>query len=143
MPFDGNKWNTEKVVPLDAILAQLNTYYGHNQLIKLTDKKNDTTKNYKIKGYQGSFGIISTVSNPFCDSCNRIRLTANGQIKNCLFSLVETDLLAALRKGQDIKEVILKSVYPKKKVRGGMTSDVEFFDEKNYTQNRSMIVIGG
>jgi len=143
MPFDGNKWNTEKVVSLDDVLSQINTNYKSHQLIKLEDKKNDTTKNYKIKGYQGSFGVISTVSNPFCDSCNRIRLTANGQIKNCLFSSTETNLLQVLRDGEDIKNAILKGVYHKKKVRGGMTSDVDFFDKKNYTKNRSMTVIGG
>ncbi|MCO6499243.1 MAG: GTP 3',8-cyclase MoaA [Vicingus serpentipes] len=143
MPFDGNKWNTEKVVSLDDVLSQINANYQPHQLIKLEDKKNDTTKNYRIKGYEGSFGVISTVSNPFCDSCNRIRLTANGQIKNCLFSSSETNLLEALRNGEDVKSIILKGVYHKKKVRGGMTSDNEFFDKKNYTKNRSMTVIGG
>ena len=143
MPFDGNKWNTEKVVSLDDVLSQINANYQSHQLIKLEDKKNDTTKNYRIKGYEGSFGVISTVSNPFCDSCNRIRLTANGQIKNCLFSSSETNLLEALRNGEDIKTTILEGVFHKKKVRGGMTSDDEFFDKKNYTKNRSMTVIGG
>lgn len=143
MPFDGNKWDTEKVVSLADIFDQVNIKYKKNQVIKLKDKKNDTTKNYRIKGYIGSFGVISTVSNPFCDSCNRIRLTANGQIKNCLFSSTETSLLTSLRNGEDIKAVILEGVYHKKKVRGGMTSDAAFFDEKNYTKNRAMIAIGG
>ena len=145
MPFDGNKWDTEKVVSLNDVLNQVNNKYPKEQLIKIEDKKNDTTKNYKIKGYQGSFGIISTVSNPFCDSCNRIRLTANGKIKikNCLFSATETNLLDSLRKGEDIKNTILEGVYHKKQVRGGMTSDDAFFDKKNYTKNRSMIAIGG
>ena len=60
-----------------------------------------------------------------------------------MFSSSETNLLEALRNGEDIKDTILKGVYHKKKVRGGMTSDVEFFDKKNYTKNRSMTVIGG
>jgi len=143
MPFDGNRWNTEKVVSLGDILTQLTSKYSPEELIKIEDKKNDTTKNYKIKDYKGSFGIISTVSNPFCDSCNRIRLTANGRIKNCLFSSVETNILDPLRNGEDIKSAILEGVYHKKQVRGGMASDELFFDKKNYTKNRSMIAIGG
>jgi len=143
MPFDGNKWDTEKVVVLDDILNQVTENYNASEIIKLKDLKNDTTKNYQIKGYKGFFGIISTVSNPFCDSCNRIRLTANGQIKNCLFSDSETNLLTAFRQGEDIKNLILKGVYHKKEIRGGMTNDSDFFDEENYSKNRAMISIGG
>lgn len=143
MPFDGNKWDTEKVVTLDDILNQVHHKYQKAEIIKLEDKKNDTTKNYRIKGHKGSFGVISTVSNPFCDSCNRIRLTANGQIKNCLFSSTETNLLSALRNGEDIKTAILAGIYHKKQVRGGMTSDTDFSNEKKYSKNRTMTTIGG
>jgi len=143
MPFDGNKWDTSKVVSLEDVLKKVNENYAQHQIIKLEDKKNDTTKNYRIKGYQGSFGVISTVSNPFCDSCNRIRLTANGRIKNCLFSATETNLLEPLRKGEDVVPHILEAVYPKKKSRGGMISDKDFFDKEKNTKNRAMISIGG
>lgn len=143
MPFDGNKWNNSKVVSLHEILKKATNHYGSEQLIKLEDKKNDTTKNYRIKGYEGSFGVISTVTNPFCDSCNRIRLTANGRIKNCLFSNTETNLLDPLRKGEDIVPHILKAVYSKHKSRGGMISDEDFQDKEKNTKNRAMISIGG
>ena len=143
MPFDGNKWDTSKVVSLNDILERVHDNYDENQIVKLEDKKNDTTKNYRIKGYQGSFGVISTVSNPFCDSCNRIRLTANGRIKNCLFSATETNLLAPLRKGEDVVPHILKAVLPKEKSRGGMVNDEDFFDKEKNTKNRAMISIGG
>jgi molybdenum cofactor biosynthesis protein A len=143
MPFDGNKWDNSKVVSLADVLEKINGSYDQNQIIKLEDKKNDTTKNYKIKGYQGTFGVISTVSNPFCDSCNRIRLTANGRIKNCLFSATETNLLDPLRKGDDFVPHILEAVYPKMKSRGGMISDEDFFDKEKNTKNRAMISIGG
>lgn len=143
MPFDGNKWDTSKVVSLADVLSIVNGAYEPNHIIKLKDKKHDTTKNYRIKGYQGSFGIISTVSNPFCDSCNRIRLTANGRIKNCLFSATETNLLEPLRKGEDIVPHIIGAVYPKMKSRGGMISDEDFFDKEKNTKNRAMISIGG
>lgn len=143
MPFDGNKWDNSKVVSLNDVLEKINGSYDQNQIIKLEDKKNDTTKNYRIKGYQGTFGVISTVSNPFCDSCNRIRLTANGRIKNCLFSATETNLLEPLRKGEDVVPHILEAVYPKMKSRGGMISDEDFQDKEKNTQNRAMISIGG
>lgn len=143
MPFDGNKWDTSKVVSLNDVLEKVNGHYAESDIIKLEDKKHDTTKNYRIKGYKGSFGVISTVSNPFCDSCNRIRLTANGRIKNCLFSETETNLLTPLRAGENIVPHILAAVYPKKKSRGGMISDEDFFDKEKNTKNRAMISIGG
>lgn len=143
MPFSGNKWNTEKVVTLDEILAAATKKYGKENIIKLPSRKNGTAKNFQIKGYKGSFGVISTVSNPFCDSCNRIRLTANGCIKNCLFSSTETNLLTPLREGKNIKPYILEGVFHKFKTRGGMTSDKEFFDIENNSKNRTMIAIGG
>ncbi len=143
MPFDGNKWDTSKVITLNEVLEKIITNYGVDQLIKLEDKQNDTNKNYRIKGYKGSFGVISTVSNPFCDGCNRIRLTANGKIKNCLFSASETDLLTPLRNGEDLKSYILDAIINKKQVRGGMKSQEEFLDNEKNNQNRSMINIGG
>ena len=112
-------------------------------MIKLPSKKNGTAKNFQIKGYKGSFGVISTVSNPFCDSCNRIRLTANGRIKNCLFSSTETNLLAPLREGKDLQPFILEGVFHKFKTRGGMASDKDFFDMEKNSNNRTMIAIGG
>lgn len=143
MPFDGNKWDHEKVVSLADILSKVEVKYPASKLIRLKDKKNDTTKNYQINGYKGSFGVISTVSNPFCDSCNRIRLTANGQIKNCLFSATEADLLTPLREGKELAPYILKAINSKYAVRGGMKTDKDFLDKEKNTQNRSMIAIGG
>ncbi len=143
MPFDGNQWDCSKVITLESILETLQNHYSSEHVLKIGDKKNDTSKNYQIAGFRGTFGIISTVSNPFCDSCNRIRLTANGCIKNCLFSSTETNLLSALRNGQDIKPILLEGIYNKNKTRGGMTSDEDFFDINNNSKNRAMTTIGG
>lgn len=143
MPFDGNKWDVSKVVTLNQILDTLENKFGKEKLIKINDKQNDTTKNYRVKGYEGSFGIISTVSNPFCDSCNRIRLTANGCIKNCLFSSNETNLLTPLREGKELKKYIQQAMFYKFKVRGGMSSNDDFFDEEKFAKNRTMTTIGG
>ena len=93
MPFDGNKWNMEKMVSYNDVMQYVNAAFSEEQIERLQDAPNDTSKNYKIKGYRGSFAIISSVTNPFCDTCNRLRLTADGQLKNCLFSSSESDIL--------------------------------------------------
>lgn len=142
MPFDGNKWNTNKLVSLEEILKQVEKHYGVKYFDRLDDLPNDTAKNYCIKGYQGTFAVISSVTNPFCDSCNRIRLTADGQLKNCLFSQSESDLLTPLRKGETITSIIKKEVLSKYKVRSGMNT-FEKFSNIDAHNNRSMITIGG
>ncbi|WP_299212375.1 GTP 3',8-cyclase MoaA [uncultured Dokdonia sp.] len=143
MPFDGNNWNREKTVSLKDILHRLDTAFAKAEILRLPDAPNDTAKNYKIAGYTGEFGIISTVTNPFCDSCNRIRLTANGQLKNCLFSTTESDLLTPFREGKDIKPIIQKAVLGKHAMRGGLSTPEQFNDPKEHSDNRSMIRIGG
>jgi cyclic pyranopterin phosphate synthase len=143
MPFDGNKWDIKKMVSYKEIMNHVNSSFNQNEIIRLNDALNDTSKNYKIKGYQGSFGIISSVTNPFCDSCNRLRLTANGKLKNCLFSSSESDLLNTLREGKSIEPVIKKAVEAKFKIRGGMDTLEKLQEPNLHNQNRSMITIGG
>ena len=107
MPFDGNKWDWSRGVSYSEIMEKVEPVFG-KRIVRLTDAANDTSRNYKIEGYRGSFGIISSVTNPFCDTCNRLRLTADGKLKNCLFSGTETYLLSALRSGQDIRPLIFE-----------------------------------
>lgn len=141
MPFDGNNWKMDKKISQKEILELLDQHYGQDKVKRISDEKNDTSRNYKIQNYKGSFGIISSVSNPFCDSCNRIRLTADGKIKNCLFSKGETDLLKYVRQNKNIEDLIIKNVLHKKKSRGG----IGVFDDNSVKKlkNRSMITIGG
>jgi len=143
MPFGGNEWDWDKGVSREEILSKAKDFYGEDNVLRIDDKPNDTSVNYKIKGYEGSFSIISSITNPFCSTCNRIRLTANGKIKNCLFSKSETDLLTPFREGQDIKSIILGSVENKEKERGGWKSFEELANSDSDDQNRSMILIGG
>ena len=143
MPFDGNKWDMKKMVSYAEIMKKLNSFYSEEQIERLQDAPNDTSKNYKIKGYKGSFAVISSVTNHFCDTCNRLRLTANGYLKNCLFSATESDLLTTLRAGKSIEPIIKKAVQAKLKVRGGMDTLKKLQEPKLHTQNRSMITIGG
>jgi len=143
MPFAGNEWDRSKMVSQQEILSLVETQFHSEAIQKLEDEKNFTSRNYKIKRFQGDFGIISSITNPFCDSCNRIRLTADGKIKNCLFSNSETDLLTAFRNGESITDLISESIQNKKKVRAGMVTMDEMDDPKKHFDNRSMIAIGG
>lgn len=138
MPFNGNRWDWSKVVKHEDILTIIERKHP---ISRSQDALNDTSKNYNIKGLKGSFAIISSISKPFCGSCNRIRLTADGKLKNCLFSSGEENLLKAHRNGEKIEPVIKESIRTKKAERAGLN-----FNQKNGTINsdkRSMFSIGG
>ncbi len=141
MPFDGNNWNDDKKVSYKEIMENVHRHYGLDNVHKLIDAKNDTSKNFQIKGGIGTFGVISSMTNPFCSTCNRIRLTADGKLKNCLFSQTETDLLSALRSGEGLEQHIQESILSKEKERGGYS---QFDNESvNLMKNRTMVSIGG
>lgn len=143
MPFNGNNWDRSKLVTQKNILEKVSAYFGDDQFLKLENELNFTSRNYKILNYKGEFGIISSVSNPFCDSCNRIRLTANGKLKNCLFSNNETDILSVLRSNLPIEPVISKAINKKYAVRAGMDNFKKLNNPKLHSKNRSMLTIGG
>jgi GTP 3',8-cyclase len=143
MPFSGNQWDKSKLVGYNEILETIALAYPQDQIERLADAPNDTAKNFRIKNYRGSFAIISSVTNPFCGTCNRIRLTADGKLKNCLFSNSETDLLSTLRGGASILPLIHQNLRAKHAMRGGMDDDLKFQNPELFTQNRSMIAIGG
>ena len=142
MPFAGNNWDWEKAVSLAETLEIVKAKYG-DRLHKKIDEKNDTSLNYQIDGFEGSFGVISSVTNPFCGTCNRIRLTANGRIKNCLFSDSETDILTSYRAGLDLENIIRNTIFEKKSERGGMDTMEKLSNPDLNGKNRSMIAIGG
>ena len=142
MPFSGNQWQLDKGVSLAETLEIIGEKYGE-KVHKIADAENDTTLNYKIDGFESTFGVISSVTNPFCGTCNRIRLTANGKIKNCLFSNNETDLLTPYRANQDIKPLIFNSILNKKAQRAGMDTLEKLSNPSLNSDNRSMTAIGG
>jgi cyclic pyranopterin phosphate synthase len=113
------------------------------EVMRLQDEKHDTAKGYMVPGHRGTFAVISTMSANFCGDCNRLRLTADGKMKNCLFAEKETDLLSALRKGEDIAPLIHQNIRSKAKELGGQfTPDFEHLHPEKI-HNRSMITIGG
>lgn len=140
MPFSGNHWQRENVLTWQDMLKQIGDKYTFRSL---ANTPHDTAKKYQVDGFEGTFAVISTMSAPFCGDCNRIRLTADGKIKNCLFSSTETDLLAALRRGENIVPIIQQNIWAKAKELGGQfTADLSLV-EAEQIQNRSMIRIGG
>jgi cyclic pyranopterin phosphate synthase len=140
MPFSGNRWNSERVMTWQQILEVAS---GEFNIEPIQREKHETAKKYMIPGSPGTFAVISTMSAPFCGDCNRMRLTADGKMKNCLFSQTETDLLTPFRSGEDILPLIYQSIRDKKKALGGQfTTDMEKI-ETSKLENRSMITIGG
>ncbi len=142
MPFDGNKWNFSKCLSQKEILELVQNKFG-DSIQRMIDGPNDTARHYKIAGHQGSFAIISSMTNPFCDSCNRIRLTADCKMKNCLFSCSETNLLELYRNGENIQSAIVDSLMHKKSQRGGMNTEEDLNSHNEKYPNRSMTTIGG
>jgi cyclic pyranopterin phosphate synthase len=140
MPFSGNRWTSNKVFTLQEILSVVGEQYSY---LPLQGDANDTAKHFTVPGHAGSFAVISTMSEPFCATCNRMRLTADGKLKNCLFSNGETDLLTALRNGEDILPLIHASIGSKAKALGGQFSGTFEMLEAQHIHNRSMITIGG
>jgi cyclic pyranopterin phosphate synthase len=140
MPFTNNRWMSEKVFTYQQILSTIENEFD---IIKLKDELNDTTKKYKVIDSLGTFAVISTMTAPFCATCNRLRLTADGKMKNCLFSKGETDILTLYRNGQDIVPAILGNLHQKEKALGGQLLTDYTRIESADVENRSMISIGG
>jgi len=140
MPFSGNKWTSNKVFTYQQILEVVQSKY---EVVRLTDELHDTAKKYTVPGHAGTFAVISTMTAPFCSGCNRMRITADGKMKNCLFSKEETDLLTSFRNGEDILPLIQQSISSKAKELGGQfTADFKHVHAEDI-HNRSMITIGG
>lgn len=140
MPFTGNKWTSNKVFSYHEILQLIQQHYN---TIKLQDEAHDTAKAFQVPGHAGTFSVISTMTAPFCSTCNRLRLTADGKLKNCLFSKEETDLLTPFRNGADIIPLIHDTIQSKAKELGGqLTTNFENL-HTDEIKNRSMITIGG
>ena len=111
MPFDGNKWNTKKMVPYQEMIDIIQRKYPDFQ--RITDAPNDTSKGYKVPGFMGQVGFITSMSENFCSSCNRLRLTADGNLKVCLFGNTEISLRDYLRKSFINKDlfIIMKLIF--------------------------------
>lgn len=111
MPFDGKKlWDTSRVVSGEEILAKIKTKY---EILPLEREPGSTAVNYKFHSGNGEFGIITSISKPFCSDCDRLRLTADGKLVPCLFDNHEYDVASLMRSGAsdlDISEFLKTKV---------------------------------
>lgn len=140
MPFAGNHWSSNQVVTAAELLKLATDEFD---VVKLVDKPHATAKKYKVVGYEGTFAFITTMSEHFCGDCNRMRLTADGKMKNCLFGKEEMDLLGAIRKGEAILPLVQTSLSRKHASLGGQFSPDYLKADPEKIENRSMINIGG
>lgn len=105
MPFDGNKWNKTKMLGYSEMLDMIKEKYP--TLEKVRDHRNDTSKTWHIPGFAGRLGFITSMTHNFCGTCNRLRITSDGNLKVCLFGNAEVSLRDILRKinnGEPIDE---------------------------------------
>ena len=103
MPLDADRaWTAEQVLTGDEIRAILSTKY---KLVEEPRESAATARVFSFVGGEGRLGFIDPVSNPFCGDCDRIRLTSEGKLRTCLFSIGETDLRGPLRSGATDAEI--------------------------------------
>ncbi|MBX2822484.1 MAG: GTP 3',8-cyclase MoaA [Rhodothermaceae bacterium] len=137
MPFDGNGWNDNRFMSYQDMISMIEE--KHPKLERLQDKPNDTSKTYHVPGYAGRVGFITSMSEQFCGSCNRLRITADGNLKVCLFGKAEISLRDAMRDGatdEELVSIIDAAVHRKKAAHAGMYNIAQ-------SENRPMILIGG
>jgi cyclic pyranopterin phosphate synthase len=136
MPLEaGHWWTHDSVVPFDEIVARVDEVYPCEPLAQ----GHEPAARFRYRDGRGAFGVIASVTRAFCDSCDRVRLTADGKFRNCLFSLEEHDLRAALRRGatdDELADSIERSVHAK--WAGHQINNVQFIRPK-----RTMSQIGG
>ncbi|KAL9130574.1 MAG: hypothetical protein Q9217_001287 [Psora testacea] len=111
MPFDGNKWSKRKMLSYKEMLGLIRKKYP--ELQKVDDHAHDTSKTYQIPGFTGRIGFITSMTHNFCSSCNRLRITSDGNLKVCLFGNAEVSLRDLLRKyngGQPINEEAMEAI---------------------------------
>ncbi len=102
MPFLGNEWKADRVISYLEMRNIIETKY---KLIPLEGQPTDVAKDFRIDGFQGKVGFVTSVTDSFCDGCNRIRLTSDGQLKTCLFLPPKSSLRDMMRDGSSDDEL--------------------------------------
>jgi len=92
MPFDGNKWNVKKMMTFKQMLSIIKEKYP--ELKQLDPSLNETSKAYKVPNFSGQIGFITSMTENFCGTCNRLRITADGNLKVFRFSFISINLLS-------------------------------------------------
>ncbi len=137
MPLEeGRTWSPSTVVPLEEILARMAEY---RPLVEIPRGRSETARRYRFEDGVGEIGIIAPVSHPFCGHCSRIRITSDGKIRTCLFSVWDHDLHAQMRRGASDEELeeFIRGVVMKKEERHHI-GEADFVPA-----SRTMVHIGG
>jgi cyclic pyranopterin phosphate synthase len=134
MPFKNNNWEVGGFISFDEMEKIISTKY---ELIPSINE--NVSKDFSIEGFTGSVGFITSMSNHFCNSCNRLRLTADGFLKTCLFSNDELNIKVMLRDNatdEEIKLSLLSALSNKNEMHDGVSGLLKL-------KNRPMVQIGG
>ncbi|HUJ95781.1 MAG TPA: GTP 3',8-cyclase MoaA [Terriglobales bacterium] len=137
MPLEEDRtWSPSTVVTLDEILARMREY---RPLVEIPHARSETARRYRFDDGVGEIGIIAPVSHPFCGHCSRIRITSDGKIRTCLFSVWDHNLHAQMQRGASDEELanFIRSVVQKKEER-------HHIGEPDFVPaSRTMVHIGG
>jgi len=137
MPLEEDRtWSPATVVTLDEILARMAEY---RPLVEIPHARSETARRYRFDDGVGEIGIIAPVSHPFCGHCSRIRITSDGKIRTCLFSVWDHDLHAQMQRGASDEELeeFIRGVIQKKEQR-------HHIGEPDFVPaSRTMVHIGG
>lgn len=136
MPFPDNEWNVDKVFPYREMLSRIGERYS---LQALAGECGAVGKDFSISGFAGTIGFVTSMTDSFCGDCNRLRLTADGQLKVCLFSNGETSLRDIVRSGgsDEEVEVAIRAALDKK------WKEHPPMEQLFRLENRRMVQIGG
>mmetsp|Transcript_139627 Transcript_139627/g.446780 ORF Transcript_139627/g.446780 Transcript_139627/m.446780 type:complete len:432 (-) Transcript_139627:77-1372(-) len=126
MPFDGNAWSANRMVPQAEIMEAMQLHLASRGLGPARrlppDSPNDVARLWAVDGWRGRVGVIASMTDAFCGGCNRLRITANGEMRNCLFGEEGWSLRDSFRQGesdQAVAEVIAGGVQAKFVKLGG------------------------
>ena len=137
MPLEEDRvWSPDIVITLDEILKRMGEY---RPLVEIPHGRSETARRYRFDDGVGEIGIIAPVSHPFCGHCSRIRITSDGKIRTCLFSVWDHDLHELMRRGasdEDVAEFI-RGVVARKEARHHI-GEADFVPA-----SRTMVHIGG
>ena len=137
MPLEEDRtWSPTTVVTLDEILSRMAEY---RELVEIPHARSETARRYRFEDGVGEIGIIAPVSHPFCGHCSRIRITSDGKIRTCLFSVWDHDLYGQIQRGASDEELaeFIRAVVMKKEAR-------HHIGEPDFVPaSRTMVHIGG
>jgi GTP 3',8-cyclase len=138
MPLDAqHSWRRDTMITADEIFERLSRHFDLTPADE--ERGSAPAERFLVDGGPATVGVIASISRPFCGDCDRVRLTADGQVRNCLFAREESDLRTALRDGADDEEIAARWRAAVEIKRAG-----HGIDDPSFVQpTRSMSAIGG